>query len=161
MVESSLDSAKTHGLIVLYPNRSASWRTIKLFLWFVSVFAMIIGLSFAFVGLWVVLPFAGLEVLALALFMYWVALQTRRQQVIRIGDHQIIVEQGYRSPTKVWESDLFLTRLVINAPPYRGHPQRLYLRGREQQLEIGEFLNEEDKEKLVAELRGAVNIVNW
>jgi uncharacterized membrane protein len=161
MVESNLDSTKSNGRIVIYPNRSVSWRTVKLFLWFVSAFAMLIAGSFAVVGLWLVLPFAGLEILALVLLMYWVALQCRRQQVIRIGDHQIVVEKGYESPRQTWASELFLARLIIDQPPYRGHPQRLYLRGKRKQLEIGEFLNEEDKKKLVAELQGVVNIVKW
>jgi len=161
MVEISPESTKKHGQIVLCPNRSADWRTVKLFLWVVSVFALSIGLFFACFGLWMVLPFAGLEVLALVGLMYWVALQCRRQQVIRFGDHQIVVEKGYETPTQTWVSELFWTRLVIARPPGLGRPQRLFLRGKQQQLEIGEFLNEEDKKRLVAELRGVVNIVNW
>jgi len=93
--------------------------------------------------------------------MYWVALQCRRQQVIRFGDHQIVVEKGYETPTQTWASELFLTRLIVARAPGPGRPQRLYLRGKQQQLEIGEFLNEEDKIRLVAELRGVVHIVNW
>jgi len=161
IVEISLDSAKKQGQIVLCPNRSADWRTVKLFLWVVSVFALSIGLFFACFGLWMVLPFAGLEVLVLVAMMYWVALQCRRQQVIRYGDHQIVVEKGYESPEQTWASELFLTRLVIDRSPGFGRPQRLFLRGKQQQLEIGEFLNDEDKKKLVSELRGVVNIVNW
>ena len=161
MVEISPDSTKKQGRIILCPNRSADWRTVKLFLWVVSVFALSIGLFFASFGLWMVLPFAGLEVVALVGLMYWAALQCRRQQVIRFGDHQIIVEKGYETPRETWASDLFLTRLVIDRPPGFGRPQRLYLRGKQQQLEIGEFLNDEDKKRLVAELRGVVNIVNW
>lgn len=161
MVEINLDCAKKHGQIILSPNRSADWRTVKLVLWGISSFMMLIGLSFAFLGLWMVLPFAGLEVLALVLLMYWVALQCRRQQVIRIGDHQIVVEKGYESPRQTWQSELFWARLVISPPAYRGHPRRLYLRSKQEQLEIGEFLNDEDKKRLVAELNGVVSIVNW
>jgi len=160
MVESNLDSTGTQGQIILCSNRSASWRTVKLVLWLVSTFAMIIALSFAFVGLWMVLPFAGLEVLALVGFMYWVALQCRRQQVIHIGRYQIVVEQGYQYPKKTWESELFFTRLVISTPPYRGHPRRLFLHSKQQQLEIGEFLNDEEKNRLIADLRGAIKMVN-
>ena len=161
MVEISLDSTKQHGQIIMYPNRSASWQSVKRFLWVISIFAFTIAFTFAFYGLWMVLPFAGLEILALVLLMYWVALQCRRQQVIRFGDHQIIVEKGYETPNQTWTSELFWTRLVIDRPPGYGRPQRLYLRSKQQQLEIGEFLNEEDKKRLVAELRGVVNVVKW
>jgi len=161
MVESRLDIAGRQGQIILYPNRSASWKSIKQFLWAISVFAFTIAFSFAFFGLWMVLPFAGLEIFALVGLMYWVALQCRRQEVIRIVDHRIVVEQGYETPKKTWQSDLFMTRLVIDRPTGYGRPRRLFLRGSQQQLEIGQFLNEEDKKLLVAELRGVVGIVNW
>ena len=161
MVEISLDSTRTHGQIIMCPNRSASWASVKRFLWVISILAFTIAFSFAFFGLWMVLPFAGIEILVLVLLMYWVALQCRRQQVIRIGDHQIVVEKGYEQPVETWQSELFWTRLVIDRPPGRGRPRRLYLRGKQKQLEIGEFLNEEDKKRLVAELRGVVGIINW
>ena len=161
MVETSLDCAKKQGQIILYPNRSADWRTVKIFLWSISCFMMTIAFAFAYSGLWMVLPFAGLEILALVLLMYWVALQCRRQQVIRIADHRIVVEKGYESPRQTWQSELFWVRLVISPPPYRGHPRRLYLRNKQNQLEIGEFLNDEDKKRLVADLNGVVNIVHW
>ena len=159
MVESTLDSTTLQGQIVLCPNRSIRWSTVKLFLWAVSAFAMSIALAFASFGLWMVLPFAGLEVFALVGLMYWVALQTRRQQVIRIGDHRIVVEKGYESPRQTWQSELFWLRLVIDQPSRRNHPQRLILRGREQQLEIGEFLNDDDKKQLVSELRRCLNVI--
>ena len=67
MVEISLDSTKQHGQIIMYPNRSASWQSVKRFLWVISIFAFTIAFTFAFYGLWMVLPFAGLEILALVL----------------------------------------------------------------------------------------------
>lgn len=159
MVESSIDVVREQGYIILSPNLSAEWNVMKNFIWIISCFALLIASSFALVGLWMILPFAGFEIIALVLLMYWVACQCRRRQVIYLDGSRIRVEKGYREARLAWDSELFWTRLIIGKPPYRGHPSKLILRSKQQQLEIGEFLNEHDKAMLVAELRRVINVV--
>lgn len=161
MIESNLDISKGQGHIVVCPNMSGQWQTTKLFLWIVSSLALLIATVFALLGLWMILPFAGLEIIALVSLMYWVAHQCRRKQVIHLGENRIRVEKGFHLPNSTWESELFFTRLFIDKPPYRGgQPLKVFLRSKQQQLEIGEFLNEQDKKKLITELRGIINFVN-
>ena len=160
MVESNLDITNGKGYIVMCPNMSADWNTTKRFLWGISIVSFMVAIGFSLAGYWMILPFAGIEVLTLVTFMYWVSHQCYRQQVIHFHDNHICVESGRHSPQQTWESELFWTRLVIRKPPYRGHPETLLLRSRQEQVEIGEFLNEEDKEKLVTELRKVISVVN-
>lgn len=161
MIESYLDIAKGRGHIMVCPNMSGQWKTTKLFLWIVSSLALLIATAFALLGLWLILPFAGLEIVALVSLMVWVAHQGRRKQVIHFEDNRIRVEKGYHVPESTWESELFFTRLVIDKPPYRGgQPLKVFLRSKQQQLELGEFLNEQEKKKLIAELRSMINVVN-
>ncbi len=160
MIESNLDTSSRCGYIVACPNMSANWRTTKIILWFISFVTLLIAVAFSFFGLWLILPFAGLEVLALFAFSYWVAYQCCRKEVITIKDNQLKVEKGYHSPQFTWRAELFWTRLIIDRSEFRGHPLKLYLRSKKQQLEIGEFLNEDDKEQLISALRGIVIIIN-
>lgn len=160
MIESSLDSANRCGHIIVCPNRSADWRTTKLCLWLMGGVGLLIGTGFAIAGLWLVFPFSGLEVIALVSLMYWVVHQCHRRQVISFSDNHITVEKGYREPKFTWDSEIFWTRLIIDKSPYRGHPDKLFLRSKKTQLEIGEFLNDDDKKRLVAELRSVINVVN-
>jgi len=159
MIEANVDSALGRGHIVVTPNLSTQWRTTKIFMWIVSGFALVIGLVFALAGLWVILPFAGVEVIALISLMYHVACKCHRQQVIYLDEERIRVEKGYRSPKQSWDFELFWTRLIVNRSPHTWHPDKLILRGRQEQIEIGEFLNDEDKKQLVARLRGLVSVV--
>jgi uncharacterized membrane protein len=160
MVESNLDITNGLGHIVVCPNMSADWQTTKRFLWGISVLSLCIAMVFTMAGFWVILPFAGLEILFLVSFMSWVSHQCHRKQVIHFHDNHICVEKGHHAPKDTWESELFWTRLVIQKPPYRGHPHTLLLRSKQQQVEIGEFLNEEDKKKLIKELRSVISVVN-
>ena len=159
MIEANIDISQARGHIVVTPNLSAQWRTTKIFMWIVSGFALTISLVFAMSGLWMIVPFAGAEVIALVALMYHVARKCHRQQVIYVEQDRIRVEEGYHSPRFAWDSELFWTRLIVNKSPHTWHPDKLILRGRQRQIEIGEFLNEEDKKQLVAKLRSLVNVV--
>lgn len=159
MVESNLDVTNIQGQIIVSPNMSGDWRITKLCLWIISGLVLLIGATFSLLGLWLVFPFAGLEVIALVSLMVWVAHQCRRKQVITFEDNRIQVEKGYRTPGLSWDSELFFTRLLIYKPMYRGHLCRIFLRSKEQKLEIGEFLNEQDKKRLITELRSVISVV--
>ena len=160
MIESNLDIHQSEGHIIVCPNMSSRWKATRMLLWFISVLSISIGVFFALMGLWLILPFAGLEVMTLVTVMYWVAHQCCRQEVIHLDGDKLRVEKGYRTPHSSWESEIFWTRLIVDKPPYQGHPFRIILRGRDEQLEIGEFLNESDKKKLLSELRRLITVVH-
>lgn len=159
MIETHLDIKTSSGHIIVCPNMSNDWQTTKLFLWLIAAVSFMISSFFAVLGAWMIFPFAGLEVLALVASMYWVAHQCRRQQVIHIMDDQVQVEKGILLPNLTWKSERFWTKLIVYRSAIPSYPNRLVLRGRKEQLEIGEFLNEEDKEKLVKALRKVINVV--
>ena len=133
------------------------WKETKVYLWVITGVLVFISFIMAWLGAWMVLPFAGLEVIVLASLMYWVAHQCRRQQVISFKHNRVHIEKGHVSPSVSWESELFFTRLMVDPPAYRGHLCKVFLRSKDQKLEVGEFLNEEDKKRLIAELRRVIS----
>lgn len=158
MVETDIDQTQESGQIVLSPNLSARWRTNVYFLYVSVFFALCIGLGFSYAGAWMILPFTGLEILALSGIIYYVAHKCHRIEVIRFNRGQVRVERGYRRPQTSWESETFWTRLVVGEKRHPMHSLRLFLRGRKGQIEIGTFLNDSDKQKLLEELRPFVNV---
>ena len=157
MISAQLDLARHDGCIVLSPNLSARWQSTKIFLFIVSFFALSIGIAFSFVGLWMILPFAGIEIILLLIVMYRVARQCYRKQVIRISSEKIRVEQGVAQPHSVWESELFWTRMIIQKPGHAWHAPKVILRGRDEVIEIGDFLTEQEKNELIKKLRPFVS----
>lgn len=160
MVESNLDNDHSGGHIIVCPNLSANWRTTKWFILIVTVFTLMIGIGFAAAGLWMILPFAGIEVAVVVSVMYHVARQCYRQEVIHLKGDRVIVERGRRAPKQVWESEVFWTRLIVSNSLHTWHPDKLILRSRDRELEIGGFLNEQDKKKLVAEMRTVLAVID-
>jgi len=158
MIETRQESIEA-GHIILSPNLSAQWKTNVRFLYIAAFFGLVIGLGFASVGLWMILPFTGLEILALVWLIYYVARKCHRIEVIHFDSEQVCVEGGFTSPKSSWRSDLFWTRLVVDGQSHSARPLRLYLRGRQEQIEIGAFLNHDDKRQLLRELRQYLPIV--
>ena len=95
MINAELDKETAAGNIILSPNLSARWQTTKYFLYIVSAFALTIAISFAAIGLWMILPFAGLEILALLIVMYRVSRKCYRKEVIRLSKEAVTVETGH------------------------------------------------------------------
>ena len=57
-------SAEEGYRFVLSPNCSISWRQLLAFYLLTCVVALAVGLFFTMQGLWLVLPFSGIEMLA-------------------------------------------------------------------------------------------------
>ena len=159
MVETQFNEHDRGGHIVLSPNLSVAWRDNVLFLYVVCIIALCIGITFSLMGMWMVLPFTGLEVIILISVVYCVARKCHRIEVISVDDGSIRVEQGYTKPQSSWSSDLFWTRLIVLPQERPWHPLRVYLRGRDNQIEIGTFLNDADKRILIKQLRQFITAV--
>jgi uncharacterized membrane protein len=151
MVINSLENGC--GPITLLPNRSASWSQTKLFILLAGGLTLVIAVAWAVVGLWVVLPFAGLEIALLTGLMYKVSRATYQQQVIVLETDRVILESGVRFPKQRWvftRAEAFMT--LVDA----GHPMgtaTVSLSDSITDIEVGNFLNQQDKKKLLGLLR--------
>ena len=158
MIESHLNKETHSTILVLKPNNSLTWRLNLVLLLIVAAVSMSIALSFLIAGAWVILPFSLVELMLLALCIHYVAKQCARQEVITISEYEVIVEMGMRKPTKkacfqrIWSK--FFVRPGIRAQD----PEKVVIRSHGDELEIGEFLNKEDKADLVRILRKTVAI---
>jgi uncharacterized membrane protein len=67
---------------VLSPNCSISWSELVVFYLVICLFALAVGLFFTLQGLWLVLPFSGLEMLALGLGLHLTSRRVCRREII-------------------------------------------------------------------------------
>ena len=97
--------AQLLGKIVLQPNHSLSWRALKYFLAFMMLLSFGIAHPFMFFGYWLVLPFTGLEMAALA-YCLWLCLRRGSlQEVITFSADEVRLKRNVDSPdnTETWE----------------------------------------------------------
>jgi uncharacterized membrane protein len=144
-------------VIVIQPNCSMSWQGQLLAFACISTVTMGIGVACLFVGLPLVLPFSGLEVGALGGALYLSARRGEVREVLTIDERAIAVESGHRSAERRAEFQRHWARVVVERPgACAWYPSRLLLRSHGRQVEVGRFLNEQERQGLALELRRAL-----
>ncbi|WP_317928878.1 DUF2244 domain-containing protein [Halioxenophilus sp. WMMB6] len=140
-------------VITLIPNRSANGRQLKLFFLPLAAISLLIATFWTFMGAWVVLPFAGLEVGLLAFILHRVWLFNQRQQQITLKRDTIAIdddEPAFASNCLLQRSE---TRLSIANSP-AAEVDEVCLFDTAHRVELGGFLNNSDKQLVVTELKG-------
>lgn len=138
--------------LLLRPNQSLSWHgNVRVWAVLVAVSALV-SAGMAAAGAWVVLPFAGLEILALAAGFYLTSRACQRQEILTIHEYEIHLEKGRHQKEAEWTLPRPYARLRLNAPPHPFTPPQLLLSHRDTCVSIGAFLNIEDTEILISML---------
>ena len=137
---------------VLRPNRSLSWQGSLIFFFSLCLVSGIIAIGLALLGYWLVLPFTGLELLALGISLYVVARRCYQCEVICITGDAVPIEKGIEHPQERWTFSRIWARVVLERYPTSWYPSRLLIRSHGRAVEIGRFLNEEERQRLAGEL---------
>jgi uncharacterized membrane protein len=141
---------------VLAPNRSISWRELLLFYILTCIVALAIGLFFTLQGLWLVLPFSGLEMLALGLGLYFTSRKVHRREVITLDPDRIRVEKGARRVDQSWEFSTPWVRISEHRGDGLGGRCRLVIGASGSSVEVGSFLANSEKDALAFQLKDCI-----
>ncbi len=138
---------------ILTPNRSANWVQTKHLLYVLAFTSLGIGAAWSFMGAWVILPFAGFEVGLLTFLMHRVCFATYQQQVIRIRENDVVIQLGVYKPARGWHLNKSSTRIIVTEPNHIDDPVGLSLKDDKHTVELGNFLNIDDKQYVLEELK--------
>ncbi len=115
---------------------------------------LLVAVGFTLVGMWMVLPFFGLELLALGYAFYYVNCHAGDYESIRIENGSLIVERRNRNDIS---RDIFKTYWVqVVMQNQAPRELRLYLRSHGKELEIGLYMTSKQRAELGAQLRKRV-----
>ena len=145
--ESSLD-------FIIKRNCSISPRNLLCVLALAVGVSLGIAIAFAWFGAWPVLPFAGIEMLALAAAFYVNGRHAADYERIVFAEGRLLVEASEAGRLRRYEFNPQWLRLDERRS---GQDLRLLLRSRGSELEIGRHLDTERRASLAAELRGGLS----
>lgn len=157
MVISEIDACNSFK-VTFKPNSALSAVSKQKVVILLTVIPSVIGIAFCFLGAWLVLPFVGLEIVALAYAFYYVNRHEADYESISIDGDGLVVERC------VGES---VSRQVIN--PYwvtvvqhelANGELHLYLQSHGKELEIGRYLTRKQRELLAKQLKQRTGILN-
>ena len=138
--------------LILQPNCSANWQMNKQIILGVGLVSTLVALGFAAIGAWLILPFAGLELLALSGSLYWVNLHQNYRQILWLEQGHIRIEKGYYRPNESWRWALAEVAVHVSDDD-ASRALSICLSQGASNVEIGEFLTREDSQRLLATLR--------
>lgn len=145
--------------ITVKPNNSFSVKsTIRLVVGLATI-SMLVGVGFALAGAWLVLPFAGLEIIAIAYAFYYMYLHSNDFESITIQDDSVIVEKhGHKASSKD-EFHRYWARVVLRKHAKDG--SGLFIGSHGKEVEFGRhFINDEQRVMLARHIKQRLNKSN-
>ncbi len=115
-----------------------------------------IAATFAWLGFWMVLPFAGFEMLCLGAALYFCVRKLSQRETVVVDEDEIRISVGREKPEKSCTFKRAWASVVMSPPRFRGEPGSLWIRSHGRQVEIGSFLGENDKWSLARALERAI-----
>lgn len=136
--------------IVIGPNASLSVGQAQLFMGSMTVVGLGIAGGFAAMGFWPVVPFAGLELVALGAALWVSVRRNAYREVLSFRGERVQVEFGLanRGASSRVELVRRWTRVLLEPGATRHAPSRLVLTSAGQRVEIGRCLTDEERERL-------------
>jgi uncharacterized membrane protein len=131
-------------------NCSMSPRTLLALLGLLAFLNLAIGAAFALLGLWMVLPFAGVEAIALAAAFWMVCRHAGDYERVALADGRLRLEVREAESLRTCELNPAWVRVVVGRK--RGS-MRLALRSHGREIEIGRHLDATGRERFAALLR--------
>lgn len=139
--------------LVIQPNASLTPRWAVAFLASMCTVSFGIAGLFTWMGYWVVLPFAGLEMLALAAGLWWSVRDNAYREVVSVDGERVRVEAGRGSPQRRWEFQRAWLQVRLQPGEHRNGPTRLLVTSSGRGCELGRCLTDEEREEVAERLR--------
>jgi len=129
--------------VVARPNASLSPDGSLKLLIVLAIVMLVVSIGFIHIGAWLVMPFAGLELLAFAIAFYHVNLHAADYESITIEEDRVIVEKrGYRN-----ESSTVFQRYwtQVSLRESFGGRSALYIGSHGKEVEFGKHLIDDEQ----------------
>jgi uncharacterized membrane protein len=137
--------------VVARPNCSLSSKEMVRVVAVLAFFSLSVAIAFGIAGAWMVFPFAGLELLALAYAFYFVHCHAGDYESITIDGDDLVVEKHRYKNTSQVVFHRYWAQVILRGPP--GGEQRLWLRSHGEEVEVGRFMNQDQRLALAQQLK--------
>lgn len=118
----------------------------------------LIGVGFSLIGAWLVLPFVGLEILALAIAFYYINNHEADYESISIDGDSLVVERCTAQQISQDVINPYWVKILQHKLP--NGELHLYLQSHGKEIEVGRYLTREQRELLAKQLKQRVGMFN-
>lgn len=144
--------------IHIQPNSSLTGNYRIFFILSIAIICLGIATVFYFVGATLILPFAGLEISILIFAFYLNFKWSSKREKIYISQEKVTIEKGIHKADYRWEEFRTFTSFQVTKDINKS--LKLSFRSKGEDVEVGTFLNEDDKNILKDEVSSIINALN-
>ena len=158
-----MDTQKTEGWETFEVRPNGFWHR-RVLLVCTGVLAAVtagIGIMFAILGAWPILPFAGLEVVLLLGTVLWVRARSYDLERIVVSEHYIHLTRRRGKRISVNSYAKNWTRVELCKGAVSHEPNRLYLVMQGRGIEIGNHLIESSRRNLYRNIKDRLKDMNF
>ena len=149
-------AAGSRTRLVVQGNCSMSWHANLWLAASLGAVCMGIAVALATFGLWLVIPFAGLEIVLIVSCLYLTLRRLSRKEVITVSGETLRLEWGYTRPDVAVDLPRQWARLRFLDPESPFDTGDLSVAAHGRRYALGRCLNKEEKKTLHAELVAAL-----
>jgi uncharacterized membrane protein len=156
MVVSEIDAYNSFK-VTFKPNSALSAVSKQKVIMLLTAIPCAIGVAFCFLGAWLVLPFVGLEVVALAYAFYYVNQHEADYESISIDRDNLVVERCIGEKVTQQVINPYWVKVIQHELP--NGELHLYLQSHGKVIEVGSFLTRKQRELLARQLKQRTGIL--
>ena len=112
-----------------------------------------IAVRFAWLGYWMILPFAILDVTAVGLILFLLGRRWSYVEKIRFQGDEVVIEHLERGKDQSWHFPLDWVRVELAAPSHRWYNRHLLIGSSGKWVEVGQCLTDAERESLAGALK--------
>lgn len=152
MVATLRDPETSQVALVITPYAPLSWQGSVLILLMLSALIMSGSVVSGMLGFWYPMLPSAILCIVLALAFRAGYRRTQRREVVKLVDDAVSIERGHERPESRCALPSARAEVLLQVSAADSH-EHLYLCSNEQKIEVGDFLDDEERHQLAASLR--------
>ena len=137
--------------VTFKPNSTLSPANKQKVVILLTVIPCLVGLGFALVGAWLILPFVGLEIFALAYAFYYINSHESDYESVTIEGDNLVVQRSVGNQVSQQVVNPYWVKVVKHELP--NGELHLYLQSHGKEIEVGRYLTRTQRELLAKQLQ--------
>ena len=137
--------------VTFKPNSTLSPANKQKVVILLTVIPCLVGLGFALIGAWLILPFVGLEIFARAYAFYYINSHESDYESVTIEGDNLVVQRSVGNQVSQQVVNPYWVKVVKHELP--NGELHLYLQSHGKEIEVGRYLTRTQRELLAKQLQ--------
>lgn len=142
---------------IISGNNSLSLQGNIVFIFFIALMSLTIAALFLLKGYWIILPFAGFEMILLAVVLLYCCHNNSLYEKIQIFEDTVNISSKYRQNRGEFKVKKYWASVILSKPKLKGHSHKLFIRSKGREMEVGIMLEDAERLKLARMLNDSLS----